>query len=208
MMAFHLDRWTRDKCELLPLAEVRIGGKPVTLESLRRFTEALESALSTPMNADRTDYTPFFAALVDGSVDAKQALALIVMANYAVLAGRQRGADEQMLIKEMLFSDLAQYPFLLVDQAFKEWRRENTWFPTPCDIIRRIEGYSGEYDTRQQVSVGACGSIRRRLQSVARKMREIVEREEKKASPALSLNHETPVNFNFSTINQTEKVNV
>lgn len=174
---------------LLPLDEIRISGQPQTLESLERMLLALENALTTPMADDNSDYTPFFDHMVDERVDVKKAFDLIVAANYVAMAGRTRFDDEQVLLKELLFSDLSSYPFLLVDQAFKEWRKTHNWFPTPCDIIRQIEGYDGDWNDRNQRRDNVISSLRLSLERAVKKMRQVIEREKQASELSQQITH-------------------
>ena len=68
---------------------------------------------------------------------------------------------------------LSDQPMFLIQEAFIRHCREVPSRPSPCHILRRINGYQGEWDHRSQTFDGAIYSGREMFEAKVKKLKRL-----------------------------------
>jgi len=160
------------------LSDVRISGIDPTEANIRLVITTLTEEIESAVIYDNRNYIKLAESMIDEAVkhlSAKEYFGLIVAMAYESTAGDYKHSEGKMLYKECMYSLLCQHPMSLIQEAFKEHCRTATVRPTPCHILRRIEGYEGVWDATAQERKGKISGLKQSIELKLHKLKKLLK---------------------------------
>ena len=158
------------------LEDIEIQGNGITVKQAAIAVKNLSSELATPLVEDRRNYAKKTSGVIDKQfVSAKDYFKLIVATAFELTSTDYKHTEGKTLYSEGMYGHLHKYPMLLVEQAFKEHCRKFPTRPTPCHLIRQIEGYEGVWDSINQSRKGQVFSIQESTKFRIKQLQKLID---------------------------------
>lgn len=147
--------------------------KKITKEKVVKMIETIKLEINTPMHSDTRNYNDCLGGKIITKCDyfdAKAYFNVITSTFYELTVTEYKDKIGKLQYLEGMYIMLSKYPLSVIHLAFERFTQKEPRRPTPCDIIREIEGYNGKWSSSAQRNIGEIAGI---IPSVKSKLRQL-----------------------------------
>ena len=157
------------------LADFSLNNQPVNAKQAKQLTQQIRYELQLNLLGDERNYAHLTSNILTSNfVSAKEYFGLIIAIAFELTNTDYKYSEGKKLYKEGMYASLCKYPMILIERALKKHCETFTIRPTPCHIIRQIEGYEGVWDTSLQTRKGEIYAIKNSIAMRLEKLERLV----------------------------------